>query len=94
MVFRNPGKGCPANPFKHILFVSEYARNGVLRIALYVDWNAYGPAFSVHKVYLKSTLKIRHRSGTSLLGRKVETAVGILFGWNVCDKFDGIVCCG
>jgi hypothetical protein len=38
---------------KNILFSSENAYNGVLGIALYVDWNAYRPAFSVRKVYLK-----------------------------------------
>jgi hypothetical protein len=61
MVFWGPWKVHPANLLKHILFASENAYNGVLGIALYVDWNAYRPAFAVGKVYLKdATLTTIH----------------------------------
>lgn len=61
MVFWSPGKVRCANLLKHILFSSEDAYNSVLGIALYVDWNAYRPAFSVRKVHLKdATLTTIH----------------------------------
>lgn len=60
-MFWSPGKVRPANLLKHILFASENAYNGVLGIALYVDWNAYRPAFSVRKVCLEdATLTTIH----------------------------------
>lgn len=63
MVFWGPGEARPANLLKHILLASENIYNGILGVALYVDWNAHSPAFSIRKVYLEdATLTTIHVS--------------------------------